>query len=155
LYFRTPKDQRATYVYQSRTGETFTLRPGEDGVTEANIAALHRADDDECNNEQQRYRKDRVIVPEVLSLEEVDPNEVLVAGKAADPLEAAIKTENTQMIHKAIALLPEKQAKAVMAIWLGGMSVKEYADLEETKEYNVRKLYHRAFKTLRKKFSKN
>ncbi|MCL1857669.1 MAG: sigma-70 family RNA polymerase sigma factor [Oscillospiraceae bacterium] len=48
--FRTPKNNRPTYIYRDAYGRKIAeLRPGENGVTEAYINALHRADDDEQN----------------------------------------------------------------------------------------------------------
>ena len=48
--FRTPKNNRTTYIYRDAYGRKIAeLRPGENGVTEAYINALHKADDDEHN----------------------------------------------------------------------------------------------------------
>ena len=48
--FRTKKSNRTTYIYRDEHGKAITvLRPGADGVTEADIAMLHRMDDDEHN----------------------------------------------------------------------------------------------------------
>jgi len=48
--FRTPKNHRTTYIYRDAYGRKIAeLRPGENGVTEAYINDLHRADDDDHN----------------------------------------------------------------------------------------------------------
>ena len=48
--FRTPKSNRTTYIYRDAYGRKIAeLRPGENGITEAYINALHREDDDEQN----------------------------------------------------------------------------------------------------------
>lgn len=48
--FRTKKSDRTTYVYKDANGKVVaTLRSGEDGVTEADIAMLHGMDDDTHN----------------------------------------------------------------------------------------------------------
>lgn len=53
--YRTPKNKRAVYVYRDAYGKPLMeLKPGKDGVTEADISALHRADDDEWNNDYQQ-----------------------------------------------------------------------------------------------------
>ena len=52
--FRTKQSNRTTYIYKNAKGEIVaTLRPGENGVTEALIAALH-AEDDAVHNAMKR-----------------------------------------------------------------------------------------------------
>lgn len=46
---KTSKKNRTTYSYYSVNGTKITLRPGENGVTEALIAMLHESDDAEFN----------------------------------------------------------------------------------------------------------
>lgn len=48
--YKTSKKNRATYVYFGVDGrKVMELTPGENGVTEADIAMLHAADDQEYN----------------------------------------------------------------------------------------------------------
>ncbi|MDR3093692.1 MAG: hypothetical protein LBU62_03480 [Bacteroidales bacterium] len=47
--FRTKKSNRTTYVYRDAHDNAVILRPGENGVTEADIALLYRMDDDDHN----------------------------------------------------------------------------------------------------------
>jgi DNA-binding CsgD family transcriptional regulator len=48
--FRTRKSARTTYIYRDTSGSVIaTLIPGVDGVTEADIALLHRMDDEAIN----------------------------------------------------------------------------------------------------------
>lgn len=49
-YRKTPSNQRETYTYTFMNGERVTIRPDQDGVTEADIKCLHRADDREVKN---------------------------------------------------------------------------------------------------------
>ena len=42
---KTPQDKRLTYTYVDANGNTITLYPGKDGVTEADIKRLHAFDD--------------------------------------------------------------------------------------------------------------
>lgn len=44
---KTPMDKRMTYTYKYADGNSITLYPGEDGVTEADIKRLHAFDDAE------------------------------------------------------------------------------------------------------------
>lgn len=50
--FRTPKNNRTTYVYRDAHGNAVILRPGENGVTETDIALLHGMDDEVHNAEK-------------------------------------------------------------------------------------------------------
>lgn len=47
---KTRWDKRGTYTFQFNDGTSITLRPGEDGVTEADIKILHSLDDAEVYN---------------------------------------------------------------------------------------------------------
>lgn len=47
---KTRWDKRGTYTFQFNDGTSITLRPGEDGVTEADIKVLHSLDDAEVYN---------------------------------------------------------------------------------------------------------
>lgn len=47
---KTPMNRRGTYTYTFDDGTSLTLRPGEDGVTEADIRKLHSLDDAEVYN---------------------------------------------------------------------------------------------------------
>lgn len=56
---KTPSDKRLTYTYCDLNGNTVTLYPGRDGVTEAGIKRLHAFDDAEVHNNLKaahRYR---------------------------------------------------------------------------------------------------
>ncbi len=44
---KTPLNQRGTYTYHFAAGESVTLTPGKNGVTELDIKALHSAGDSE------------------------------------------------------------------------------------------------------------
>ena len=47
---KTPWKRRETYTYVFANGDRIELRPGENGVTEADIKQIHAADDQEVNN---------------------------------------------------------------------------------------------------------
>ena len=139
--YRTSKKNRATYVYTSVTGAEITLQPGVDGVTVADIAALYRADDDECNNEEQQHRSGRKIVTKIESLEEIDPDFAWVRDNAPLPDEAAVSADEARILRKAIALLPDKQAKAVTAVWLDGIAMKKHSTKTAIRQIDSSKLH--------------
>jgi len=148
--FKTPKSQRVTYVYTSATGAKVTLQPGENGVTEADIAALHRADDDEWNNDHQQHRSGRKTVTEIVSIDDVDKDSVWLRDEnSKNPLEIVVSDEITQL---ALAQLSDKQAKAVQAVLLDGMSASDYAKLTGTSKANVSITLDRAKENLKKFF---
>ena len=47
---KTRWDKRGTYSYETSMGEKLTLKPGEHGITEADIKLLHSLDDAEVYN---------------------------------------------------------------------------------------------------------
>lgn len=49
--FKTSQKHRTTYVYYSADGSRVSIRPGENGVTEADIALLHSWDDADVNQQ--------------------------------------------------------------------------------------------------------
>ncbi len=53
---KTRIDQRNAYVYTFADGTTTVLQPGIDGVTEADIAMLHRMDDREVENDNGEWK---------------------------------------------------------------------------------------------------
>jgi RNA polymerase sigma factor (sigma-70 family) len=151
---RTPKDQRADYVYESVTGASFTLHPSENGVTEADIETLHAEDDDEVNGNQKQHRKGRKCAPEgTVSYEGVDEDGVWIEGNAKNPLDIVINDETCRRVRDAVSKLKPKQADAITAVWLEGMSAKEYADLRGIAENTVSDRIKRGFDKLREMLS--
>jgi RNA polymerase sigma factor (sigma-70 family) len=154
--YRTPKKDRATYVCRDAYGDIWmVLRPGENGLTEADIAAIHRADDDEWNNDYKQHRKGRKGVPEApVSYEEVDEDAVWIGDNTADPLEQILldekETEAKRTVHDAVDKLPPKQAQAITAVWFNDIAASDYAKSLGCSEANVSQILDRAFANLRK-----
>ena len=149
MKYRTPKNKRATYFYTGKEAQ-ITLRPGEDGVTEADIKARYRASDDEWNNDRQRYRTDRKIVKKVESAEDVRSEMALLDFDRDPTVDAVLSAEKKRIVREAVAKLPQKQAEAVTAVWLEGMTAREYAKATGKKENTVSELLKRAFENLKK-----
>jgi RNA polymerase sigma factor (sigma-70 family) len=158
--YRTPKKDRATYVCRDAYGDIWmVLRPGENGVTEADIAAIHRADDDEWNNDYQQVRPHVCNPNGTVSYEELDEAAVWIGDNAANPLELIIadesETETKRTVHDAVDKLPPKQAQAITAVWLNGIAASDYAKSLGCSEANVSQILDRAFANLRKTLERN
>ena len=149
MKYRTPKGKRATYFYTSN-GAKFTLQPGAEGITEADIASQHRADDEDFNNDKKHSRTDRKTVTGFVSLEQYNSEVREISNGENDPEQAAITADAMQRVREAIAQLPEKQAKAVTAVWLDDIPASQYAEMTGTSKANVSKTIKAAFANLRK-----
>jgi RNA polymerase sigma factor (sigma-70 family) len=149
MKYRTPKDERATYFYTGK-GAKLTLRPGEDGVTEADIEARHEEDDAEFNNNKKHSRTDRKIVKQVIPLDE-GYAEMATAVSGFDPtIDAVLRSEKQRKVREAVAKLPEKQRAAATAVWLEGMSQIEYGNSVGLSKSSVSHLLSRAKANLQK-----
>jgi len=142
--FRVPKNKRTVYVLENVTkGAKVTLRPSENGLTEADIDGMHRSRDDEVNSYKQFWRNDRKNI-EIVALDAIDPSGAWLSD-SKDQFEIV-------HLHDAIARLPEKQAKAIKAVYFEDMTAAEYAILTGTSEANISKLLKKARKNLKKDF---
>lgn len=56
---KTRNDERETYVYRFSDGKKVELRPGKDGITEADIKILHALDDSEVYYNNKNLRPER------------------------------------------------------------------------------------------------
>lgn len=59
---KTRSDKRGTYTFYFDDGSSATIRPGEDGVTEADIKILHSLDDAEVYNNIKNSRPSMTAV---------------------------------------------------------------------------------------------
>ena len=101
---------------------------------------------------EQRPReiRERKGVTSVISFDAVDPDAIWIKDPDPLPDEITIKGETAQRVRDAIDQLPEKQKNAVTAVWLEGITAREYATAIGTKEHNISKLIKRAFNNLKK-----
>lgn len=152
--FRTPKNKRTTYIYRDADGnKLIELKPGENGITEADIAMLHRSDDDEWNNDYKQHRKGRKGTPEApVSIEEIDADEVWIGDSSLDPLQIMLADETDSEIknavNEAISRLSLKQANVVQAVYFRKITARAYANELDVSEAAVSNLLSRAFKNL-------
>lgn len=107
---KTSKKNRTNYTYFYADGTKITLRPGENGVTEADIAMLHESDDDEFNAQR---REDYHIPVHYHAYtdgdgDNADDRNDYLADTSADPEESFIK-----------ALTRAERSTAFREIWDG------------------------------------
>jgi len=125
--FRTKKNQRTTYIYKNAHGETIaTLRPGEDGVTEALIAKLH-AEDDAVHNADKRDSYHGLIHYEAETIGEDDNRSIDLHDNSGNPEKLLLDTLNAAERSGAFKAewvsLSDKQRDLVMKKLLGRSNV--------------------------------
>jgi len=118
--FKTPKNNRTTYVYTDALGRKVTLKPGEAGVTKAWIAGLHD-DDDAVHNASKRDSYHGLLHYEQASEDEgktLGDKQVDLADYNANPETSFIDTlesaERSGAFKKAWDELSDKQRELVM-----------------------------------------
>ncbi|NNU76339.1 hypothetical protein [Clostridium estertheticum] len=98
--FRTPKNKRTTYIYCDANGnKILELKPGENGITQADIAMLHRAADDEWNNNYKQVRAHKTNPNGTVSIDVVDPDGVSIGSINADPLKRIVDEETNNNLQ--------------------------------------------------------
>lgn len=130
--FKTSKKKRTTYIYYSEDGNHTVLRPGENGVTEADIALLHKMDDDEFDNDRRESSTERFSPFE----------DWLVANESTEapvPLDETVLHDLTaEKLYRAIDTLLPAQKKLLYQVYFCGMRVAEIAREEGKDESSVR-----------------
>lgn len=140
---KTGKKSRTTYIYYSEDGSRTVLRPGEDGVTEADIALLHKMDDDEFDNDRRESSAERFSPFEDWLVE----NE---STEAPVPMEDTVLRDlNVQKLDRAIETLHAAQKKLLFQVYFRGMKVTEIAREEGVDESSVRERLKWIYKKLK------
>ena len=139
--FRTPKKNRATYIYKDRHGNTVaTLRPGADGVTEAHIAALH-AEDDAVHNADKRDSYHGLIHYEGESVGEDDNRSIDLPDNSYNPekllIDALDAAEQSSAFKAEWDALSDRQRELVVKKAHGRSNV-DIADEEGCTEAAIR-----------------
>lgn len=167
-------DSKVSYTYESVTGEKFTVRVGENGVTEADITALR------CLHNNEAYHNVKNIKPyltekekqEIKEYEERHPGETyetqwaLSLDKMADDhgpqyLDTlGIKSiwckdeeldRKLDILDEAIKSLTPEQQKLV-GMWLIGYSREEMAKTFGVNKWTISRRFTRAQKDIKKYF---
>jgi RNA polymerase sigma factor (sigma-70 family) len=141
--FKTGKKSRTTYIYYSEDGCRTVLRPGENGVTEADIALLHEMDDDEFDNDRRESSTERFSPFEDWLVE----NETT---EDAEPLEKTVfRNLTVQKLDRAIETLQPAQKKLLYQVYFLGMKVTEIAREENVDESSIRERLKWIYKKLK------
>ena len=113
---RTGKNNRTTYVYFDANGrKQIELRPGEDGVTEADISMLHEMDDADLNADRReeyhipsRYEgffEENEATNYALLDEESNPENIIIASVDEAEVKKRLEKLSAAMEH----LLPAQR----------------------------------------------
>ncbi len=127
-----------SYTWVTADGRSYTVRPGEDGVTQADIQALYDADRRDGNNARAARRHQ-------VSLDAIEKE---TAGKAAlfaddldiegDILERICLLWQFEQLRAALETLPTHQRKLLHQVYVEGLSFREIARREGTFHNNIR-----------------
>jgi len=114
---RTGKNNRTTYVYFDANGrKQIELRPGEDGVTEADISMLHEMDDaDWLSDRRENHIKPYRYESYRSDGEDADEKNPWLADETADPEFMLIEAENDAEHEQRLQIMPEALASLLPA----------------------------------------
>jgi DNA-directed RNA polymerase specialized sigma24 family protein len=161
--FKTAKKNRTTYRYYNADGTVAVeLRPGEDGVTEADIGLLHSIDDTEvdaerreayriCANIDAGYGDDGPTgaAPDLnpyLADESADPQKVLDERE-----EERERAGRLARLDALIGSLSTEQLELYEALFVRQMPGRRLAAREGVTEGTIRKRKNTLFNSLREK----
>ena len=114
---KTGKNNRTTYIYyDSRGNKQIELRPGEDGVTEADISMLHEMDDAEFITDRRENRRTPYRYDSYRSDgEDADEKNPWLADSGADPEIITADAEDAAEHELRLEKLPEAMAALLPA----------------------------------------
>ena len=172
---RTPTDKRGTYTFRFGDGTSITLRPGEDGVTEADIKTLHSLDDAEVYNNLKNSRPPLTEKEKVekkaweaahpgekyprnwnLSLDyiagdngdgEDDPGKCLLTSSACCYMDPEEETEE-EILKRILWFLTDIQREVFRLVKLAGYTQTEAAGILGTSIPNVNKHLKKALERI-------
>lgn len=157
---QTGRKNRTTYVYYTADGSRVSIMPGEDGVTEADIALLHSWDDADVN--QQRRIDYRTAYPDpVHDSNEATPDDYCshLADDTTNP-ETILIAEGDRMTHQeklatlaaAMESLLPRQLELFQKVYIHRRSLTDIAAEEGVTEAAIRNRLHKIHRRLRKSF---
>ena len=157
--FKTGKNKRTTYIYFDAEGKKqMELRPGEEGVTEADIALLHGMDDAAVNRERREdYHAPFRIDAYCADGEDADEKNPWMMDESTGP-DAAIDNEYHELLLSRLGdavntLLPEQQ-EILYQIYVQKRTNTDIADEEGVSETAIRNRLKKIYGRL-KNFYKN
>ncbi|MCD8157745.1 MAG: hypothetical protein LUD77_02295 [Clostridiales bacterium] len=139
---KTRMDARGTYPYKFADGTKIVLTPGVDGVTEADIAMLHRMDDNEVYNNVkhskppiQKWEKEGIERwIETHPYEDVPDRTVLSLDSYADDTSQGGDKEKDSLLN----LIKKEDVVSIET-----QAVRDFVDTYLTEQQQM--LYHRVF----------
>lgn len=156
---KTSKKNRTTYVFYDAYGQKIAeLKPGEEGVTEANIELLHEMDDAGVD-EQRRFEYRTTYLDTYSGDEEKSPDEYnkLLADDQYDPLtlllaevdkqEHLAKLDNLRM---AMESLQPQQLELIRKVYVDNRSNTDIAAEENVSEAAIRNRLKKIYEKLHK-----
>jgi RNA polymerase sigma factor (sigma-70 family) len=149
--FKTGKDNRANYIYYSADGSKITLTPGENGVTEADIAFLHQMDDEEHDND--RREEDGQLRFSQFSGESDGKEFVgrqLMIDPCAEIFEIMEKINQVKQLNVAIQTLLPQQKTLLDSVYVKKVTIAEIARREGVTEGAIRDRLRKIYKKLKK-----
>lgn len=173
---KTRQENRGTYTFQFQDGTSYVIRPGENGVTEADIRLLHAMDDHEvyinCKNGrpplsekekaakadwERRHPGERYPAGWNLSLDYLAAEEDEDTGKSRVLRSACtyMMEDNpaADQLQEMMETMTEKQREVFRLVKLDGYSQTETAALLGTSIPNVKKHLDKAVEHIRKYIS--
>lgn len=153
---KTSQKNRTNYIYYGVDGTKTVLIPGEDGVTETIIQALHSLDDEVYDINRKETRRHE-------SLEGMGDKTETVIDSSVNLEQSFISKEeqntNVSLVHKALTKLRPQQQEIIKALYLSDkpISQADYARQLGIEESSVSQSAWRAknkLKEIIKDFSK-
>lgn len=171
---RTPMEKRGTYTFHFDDGTIFTVRPGKDGVTEADIRTLHSLDDAEVYNnlknsrpeltkeEKERKRAWEAEHPgekyprnwnlslDYMAGEDGDEDKLdksRIASEASTYMDAEDEDE-AEMLDRLLWFLTDIQRKVYRLVKIDGLTQTEAAEVLGTSIPNINKHLKKALERI-------
>lgn len=171
---KTRSDKRVTYTFHFDDGSNITVRPGEDGVTEADIKVLHSLDDAEVYNNIKNSRPPMTEAEKAakkrweaehpgerypanwnLSFDymagndgdEDNPDKSRILSAACTYMETADETE-TQMLNRILWFLTDIQREVYRLVKIVGHTQTEAAEILGTSIPNINKHLKKAMERI-------
>lgn len=159
--YKTGRNNRTHYIYYTRDGERLVIRPGESGVTEADIELLHEMDDASVDA-QRRYEyrvsarydafrtgdaEDDPDINPYLADPDANPENILQSKEDEQHY-----SQSLQALAKAMGALLPRQRVLLERVYVEKWTLTEIAKLEGVSEAAIRHRLQKLHARLKKVF---